>query len=280
MGDLQFHQDPIMQAREMLGCTLCLRVYFQPVTTACGHTFCKSCLERNFVYSSKCPLCRAELPVDPRTLHPTVPLEKLIMRCFPEEYQERCHEHSQEIDVLKGKLPIMLADSYIPFPDEELIVVVDELRYRLMIHRLLTERAENDRTFCIIPYSSKGHDQYCVYSIGCKVEILDYRQAEDGAYELHLRGLERIELRSRTLIDGYWCGEVKGRGDLNPKSEEEILRMGMAVKALTRKYEKLQKSYSLADLPACKSLEDWSQFAFSMAGSLPLTFDWKLRLVR
>merc|ERR1719282_2123586 len=269
-----------MLDRDMLECTLCLRVYFQPVTTSCGHTFCKSCLERNYVYSTKCPLCRTDLPVDPRTQHPTIPLQKLIMRCYPEEYRERCLEHSREMDVLKGQLPVMLAENYLPFPGEELIIVVEELRYRLMVNRLLTERMEKERNFCILPYSSEGHGQYSVYSIGCKVQILNHQQLDDGAYELHLLGLERVELRSRTLVNGYWCAEVKQRNDITPKGEEDILRMGMAVKALTRKYEKLQQSFSLTDLPKCETPSDWAHFVFSLAGSLPLTFDWKLRLMR
>jgi len=202
------------------------------------------------------------------------------MRCYPEEYQERCLEHSREIDTLKGQLPVMLAENYLPFPGEELIIVVDELRYRLMVNRLLTERMEKERNFCILPYSSEGHGQYSVYSIGCKVQILNHQQLDDGAYELHLLGLERVELRSRTLVDGYWCAEVKQRNDITPKGEEDILRMGMAVKALTRKYETLQQSFTLTNLPTCKSPSDWAHFAFSLASSLPLTFDWKLRLMR
>ena len=76
-------------------CTLCLKLLFEPVTTACGHSFCRSCLFRAmdcsecFAFSqsilckliiviyfadlvqkilgNKCPLCRTVLFINPRT---------------------------------------------------------------------------------------------------------------------------------------------------------------------------------------------------------------------
>jgi late competence protein required for DNA uptake (superfamily II DNA/RNA helicase) len=30
-----------------LECSLCFRLLWQPVTTACGHTYCRSCLDRS-----------------------------------------------------------------------------------------------------------------------------------------------------------------------------------------------------------------------------------------
>lgn len=40
-------------------CSICIDQYVDPVTTACGHSFCKKCLHGNFTYNDTlCPLCK------------------------------------------------------------------------------------------------------------------------------------------------------------------------------------------------------------------------------
>lgn len=37
------------------------RLFFEPVTTPCGHSFCKNCLERCLDHTPYCPLCKESL---------------------------------------------------------------------------------------------------------------------------------------------------------------------------------------------------------------------------
>ena len=37
------------------------RLYYEPVTTPCGHTFCLKCLERCLDHNPQCPLCKQDL---------------------------------------------------------------------------------------------------------------------------------------------------------------------------------------------------------------------------
>ena len=39
-------------------CILCMKLLFEPVTTPCGHTFCRACFARTTDHSNKCPMCR------------------------------------------------------------------------------------------------------------------------------------------------------------------------------------------------------------------------------
>ena len=41
-----------------LECSLCSNLLFEPVTTPCGHSFCRACFARTTDHSNKCPLCR------------------------------------------------------------------------------------------------------------------------------------------------------------------------------------------------------------------------------
>ena len=57
--------DPIgeMVLAESLTCSVCLEVFFEPVSTPCGHSFCKGCLLRSLAErGGKCPICREAIP--------------------------------------------------------------------------------------------------------------------------------------------------------------------------------------------------------------------------
>ena len=51
---------PLLEANT---CTICLQLFFRPVTLPCGHTFCEECMER--IATPVCPVCRA--PFDSTT---------------------------------------------------------------------------------------------------------------------------------------------------------------------------------------------------------------------
>lgn len=46
---------------EDLECVLCYRLLFEPVTTPCGHTFCRQCLNRSLDHTVSCPMCKGNL---------------------------------------------------------------------------------------------------------------------------------------------------------------------------------------------------------------------------
>lgn len=47
---------------EDVTCNLCLSAVFDPVTSPCGHTWCRSCIIRSHEFSNNCPLCRVVMP--------------------------------------------------------------------------------------------------------------------------------------------------------------------------------------------------------------------------
>ena len=52
-------------AASALECTVCLAIFVEPVTLACGHTFCEECLEQSLAFDNRCPLCRGEVEKGP-----------------------------------------------------------------------------------------------------------------------------------------------------------------------------------------------------------------------
>ena len=41
---------------------LVCRLLWQPVTTPCGHTYCRACLDRSLDHKPECPLCKSSIP--------------------------------------------------------------------------------------------------------------------------------------------------------------------------------------------------------------------------
>ncbi|XP_075608218.1 LON peptidase N-terminal domain and RING finger protein 1 isoform X2 [Balearica regulorum gibbericeps] len=79
-------------------CSLCMRLFFEPVTTPCGHTFCKGCLERCLDHAPQCPLCKESLKeyLASRKYSITELLEELIMKYLADELHERKRIHAEE----------------------------------------------------------------------------------------------------------------------------------------------------------------------------------------
>ena len=44
-----------------LQCAVCHEVFINATTISCGHTFCKSCIDRWQQQKSNCPVCRTEI---------------------------------------------------------------------------------------------------------------------------------------------------------------------------------------------------------------------------
>lgn len=82
-----------------LQCPVCLRVLFEPLSLACGHSFCGPCLRGAELQgrASTCPCCRADLPPDVLgALRPNVLLAALIEKFLPEAAARRRMEAVEE----------------------------------------------------------------------------------------------------------------------------------------------------------------------------------------
>uniref|UniRef100_A0A8C7JGH3 LON peptidase N-terminal domain and ring finger 4 n=1 Tax=Oncorhynchus kisutch TaxID=8019 RepID=A0A8C7JGH3_ONCKI len=80
-------------------CPLCIRLFYEPVTTPCGHTFCRTCLERSLDHNLRCPLCKQPLQeyFKNRKYNPTVLLQEIMSHLFPLQLDERKQVHETEM---------------------------------------------------------------------------------------------------------------------------------------------------------------------------------------
>ncbi|GMP33400.1 hypothetical protein CsSME_00006737 [Camellia sinensis var. sinensis] len=116
-------------------CTLCLKLLYEPITTPCGHSFCRSCLFQSMDQSNRCPLCRTVLFISPRTCAISVTLNNIIQKNFPEEYTERKDDNDSLTNFGGDLMPLFVMD--VVLPCQKFHLNIFEPRYRLMVRRIM-----------------------------------------------------------------------------------------------------------------------------------------------
>ncbi|XP_056349121.1 LON peptidase N-terminal domain and RING finger protein 2 isoform X2 [Oenanthe melanoleuca] len=167
-------------------CSLCMRLFYEPVTTPCGHTFCLKCLERCLDHNPLCPLCKEKLSefLASRTYKKTVLTEELIVHYLPEELSERkkvYEEEMKELSNLNKDVPIFVCT--MAFPTIPCPLHVFEPRYRLMIRRCM-ETGTKQFGMCLAD-ELKGvlsHGQRDGYNTA-NIEYLEDKKVEGPEYE-------------------------------------------------------------------------------------------------
>lgn len=199
-------------------CTLCLKLLYEPVTTPCGHSFCRACLLQSMDHGNKCPICRTVLFVSPKTYPISVTLNNIIEKNFPEEYAERKSEHESLTRPGVDLIPLFVMD--VVLPCQKLSLNIFEPRYRLMVRRIMEG---NHRMGMVIIDSATGS----VADVACEVEIVECEPLPDGRFYLEVEGRRRFRILQSWDQDGYRLAQVKWIEDVLPpegSQEREDLR--------------------------------------------------------
>uniref|UniRef100_A0A4W6FV26 LON peptidase N-terminal domain and ring finger 3 n=1 Tax=Lates calcarifer TaxID=8187 RepID=A0A4W6FV26_LATCA len=199
-----------------LECSLCMRLFYEPVTTPCGHTFCLQCLERCLDHNPKCPLCKEELSeyLVQRQYCKTVLMENLISKYLPSELMERQkiqQEEMAELSNLNKNVPIFVCT--MAFPTVPCPLHIFEPCYRLMIRRCI-ETGTNCFGMCLGD-NLKGFADY-----GCLLEIRDVKFFSDGRSVVDTIGRRRFKVIQHKERDGYNTADIEYLEDVKLAREE------------------------------------------------------------
>ncbi|KAK7929644.1 hypothetical protein WMY93_006039 [Mugilogobius chulae] len=186
-------------------CALCMRLFYEPVTTPCGHTFCKGCLERCLDHMPQCPLCKESLKeyLASRNYIVTTLLDTLIKRHLGDEYEERSKVHQEETNELSDltkNVPIFVCT--MAYPTVPCPLHVFEPRYRLMIRRCM-DTGTRQFGMCIND-PEKGFVDY-----GCMLLIRSVHFLPDGRSVVDTVGGKRFQVLSRGMKDGYCTANIE-----------------------------------------------------------------------
>ncbi|XP_069055704.1 LON peptidase N-terminal domain and RING finger protein 1-like isoform X2 [Pleurodeles waltl] len=199
-------------------CSLCVRMFFEPVTTPCGHTFCKECLERCLDHRPCCPLCKQSLReyLKDGKYMPTVVVQDVMATTFPVELSERKQVHDLEMVELSNlttDVPIFICT--LAFPGIACPLHIFEPRYRLMMRRC-QETGTKSFGMCIYERGKNFAD------FGCMLEILRLEYLADGRSLVDTVGRRRFRVLKRGQRDGYHTADVEYLEDKKVQGNELV----------------------------------------------------------
>uniref|UniRef100_A0A672FN69 LON peptidase N-terminal domain and ring finger 1, like n=1 Tax=Salarias fasciatus TaxID=181472 RepID=A0A672FN69_SALFA len=200
-----------------LECSLCMRLFYEPVTTPCGHTFCKNCLERCLDHTPQCPLCKESLKeyLACRKYMVTSVLDTLIKQYLSQEYAERTKTHleeTRELSDLTKNVPIFVCT--MAYPTVPCPLHVFEPRYRLMIRRCMETGTRQFGMFFV---------DFLYY--GCMLIIRSVHFLPDGRSVVDTIGGKRFRVLSRGMKDGYSTADIEHLEDTRVEDREEQERL-------------------------------------------------------
>ncbi|XP_057615406.1 LON peptidase N-terminal domain and RING finger protein 3 [Chionomys nivalis] len=206
-----------------LECSLCMRLFYEPVTTPCGHTFCLKCLERCLDHNAKCPLCKDSLfqCFPSRKYSKNIIMEELIAKFLPEELRERKRLHEEEMEELSNlnkNVPIFVCT--MAYPTVPCPLHIFEPCYRLMIRRCI-ETGTKQFGMCLGD-PVKGFAEY-----GCMLEIRNVQFFADGRSVVDSIGKRRFKVLNQGQRDGYNTADIEYIEDQKVQGEDRAELMGL-----------------------------------------------------
>ncbi|KAL6033710.1 hypothetical protein STEG23_009108, partial [Scotinomys teguina] len=206
-----------------LECSLCMRLFYEPVTTPCGHTFCLKCLERCLDHNAKCPLCKDVLLqcLPSRKYRKNVIMEELIAKFLPEELKERrrlFEEEMEELSNLNKNVPIFVCT--MAYPTVPCPLHIFEPCYRLMIRRCI-ETGTKQFGMCLGD-PVRGFAEY-----GCILEIRNVQFFADGRSVVDSIGKRRFKVLHQGQRDGYNTADIEYIEDQKVQGEDFAELMGL-----------------------------------------------------
>lgn len=204
-------------------CQVCYGVMIDPITTPCGHTFCRKCVARVLDHSTLCPACRRPMSIRPGVLTEKTnsSISNIIKGLLAEDLAVRILMIQQD-ESLNDESWVPLFPCTPAYPSMPTFLHIFEPRYRLMIRRCIEN---GSRKFGMMMYNNRGilqeglgRSQYMAY--GTMLHVSSLQVFNDGRSLLETQGLYRFKVLEGSMLDGYHIGRVQRIDDM-PLAEEE-----------------------------------------------------------
>ena len=212
--------------RAEIECQVCYALMLDPLTTSCGHTFCRKCVVRVLDHSDLCPICRRKLPMPPGvSVEPSNKRISYIVEGLAADLLHARIAAAALEDALDEDLDTALFPCTLAYPNMPTFLHIFEPRYRLMIRRAMES---GDGKFAMMMYNHNprriqgqlGQSHFMQYGTLLKIQRIE--MFPDGRSLIEAIGLYRIRVLESSLRDGYYVGRVQRIDDISLSEEEAI----------------------------------------------------------
>jgi Lon protease-like protein len=223
-GDVAAFTSLKESVRTEMDCQICYALFLDPITTSCGHTFCRNCLNRTLTHSEHCPICRRTLSIQPHAPSGSAPSNRRLTKIINGFWADTIAVRAQTVRVelqaeLSGEFDIPIFVCTLSFPAMPTFLHVFEPRYRRMIRRAM----EGDRTFgMVLGSATTGPDGRNFCDIGTLLRIVNIEFFPDGRSLLESVGISRFRVLRHGVLDGYVVGKIEKIDDVSLADEEAM----------------------------------------------------------
>ncbi|KAI0115941.1 ATP-dependent protease La domain-containing protein [Nemania sp. FL0031] len=203
-------------------CQVCYALFLDPMTTTCGHTYCRTCIHRILDHSDLCPICRRTISIRAQAGLRTAPSNKRLVSILNGFWADlvalRFQAHKLEQQANEGfDVPIFVCT--LSFPSMPLFLHVFEPRYRLMIRRAM----EGDRTFgMVLGRAAPTPEEPDFVELGVLLRIVHIEFFPDGRSLLEAVGISRFRITRHGFLDGYVVANIQKVDDISLAEEEAL----------------------------------------------------------
>jgi len=256
---------------EEYDCPLCQSLLFEPITTSCGHSFCKGCILRSQDHSNRCPICRAIIHVSPDHMVNLL-LIKTMKTLWGRSYENRTTEASAPIS--EFQLPLLIMKMVL-FPGQKIPLNIFEARYKLMIRRILDRGGK----FGIV--SLVGNK---LAKIGTLATIEEHVFLPNGNSLVSVSGTKLFKITSSFDQDGYKVGIVEFLADQSilyqSQSDDRKISISLVFKETVSIFEdKMPGILPTVEKKFGKMPEGPVEFSYWLGSLLPVSSEQKQALL-
>lgn len=186
-----------------LECSLCLSLICEPISIACGHSFCRVCLVKSLRrHKKRCPSCREICHVQAETASENVMIKSLASMIDPTTYASRLAESQIEKESWTALYPMFYYNSAM-FPGGKLSLHLFEPRYKLMMQRVVN----TTKSFAYVPNFSNYHARIGDVALVAKLTEVEFLSGNSpsSSFMFHFLPLS-MYVDGRCLLDAVLLG--------------------------------------------------------------------------
>ena len=209
--------------RHEMDCQVCYSLFDDPLTTGCGHTFCRACLQRTLDHSPYCPVCRCNITVNRLLSSESSPSNHSITRIIETYWSGELVTRKAALEAEEAArhrdfgVPLFVCT--MSFPAMPTFLHVFEPRYKLMIRRAM----DGNRKFgMVLPKQPQSPEDAHFRELGTMLKIVNIQFYPDGRSLIETVGLWRFRVLRHGSLDGYVVGKIERIGDVNLEDEEAV----------------------------------------------------------
>ncbi|GAA5815468.1 hypothetical protein MFLAVUS_008980 [Mucor flavus] len=181
--------------KSLLDCSICLSTLVDPITTQCGHTFCRECLIRTMtdMDTRSCPFCRT-------TLSRLGKVNQIISGWI-----DYLYNHTIEDQTYQQHIPIIQVTGSVTFPTQHCLIQITCDKLSLLNYMV---SRPHQRHYAICIFSKLASNEF--YEYGIMLEIHGVECIPDIRHSVvQASGLFRLRINQLTVdTDGCYTGNV------------------------------------------------------------------------